>query len=100
MAVCSFGKEKVSSGSKIENLGYIRGLPNGSFAFFDALETTASRLTSEPDAGKVTIVARGIAELQEAPKFSTIRQGSPSYLAPKAINFVASITEPPPTANK
>ncbi len=56
---------------------------------------------SEPVAGSVSTAPKGSAAVTLRPCFSRMAQGSPaSNLTAAAMNFTASITEPPPTASR
>ena len=61
---------------------------------------TDAGFISDPVAGNVRTVPNGIAAATDPPIDVKISQASPSYLAAAAMNFVASITDPPPTASR
>ena len=61
--------------------------------------TTEKRFISEPVAGRVSTVPRGTVALTLA-REARMSQGSPRKGMAAAMNFVPSMTEPPPTARR
>ncbi len=86
-----------TSGFNRLNLGNTRGEPHPNFSFVSQFVITLPEFISEPVADKVNTVPKGTASCTCALRV-TISHASPSYLLAAAINFVPSMTDPPPTA--
>ena len=97
---CLFGKEVMTVGSTIENTGNNALPPKVSFSCVASIVTTAPEFISEPVAGKVKTVPKGITLETSLNKirFFKISASSPSKLTAAEINFTPSMTLPPPTA--
>ena len=99
-ANCRFGIDAITLGSSIENSGNRPGPPIPNFSLVSALVITAPEFISDPVAGKVSTTPNGI-PFSVRILLLKISQGEfPVYNAADDKNFVPSITDPPPTANK
>ena len=73
----------------------------GQFGALARWVMTLPLFISEPVAGSVSTAPNGMARCTLRPNFSRMAQGSsPSNSTAAAMNLVASITEPPPTASR
>ena len=100
MATCLFGNVPAASGRRKENFGNTRGDAKDSFSSVSFLLKTEFLFISLPVAGRVSTAPSGTAAATGIP-LARIFQGSPNlYGMAAATNFVASITDPPPTARR